>query len=97
MSDSETSTDMAVMAALLSSINSKPLPVDAVFIGEVALTGELRQVAQIVPRVREALSHGKKQIFIPQVAYHKSMEQFVSAGQTIQPLKNIKALIEALN
>jgi DNA repair protein RadA/Sms len=97
MADSETSTDMAVMAALLSSINSKPLPVDAVFIGEVALTGELRQVPQIVPRVREALSHGKKQIFIPKVAYHKSMEQFVKAGQTIQPLNNIKALIEALN
>ncbi|WP_022941741.1 DNA repair protein RadA [Psychromonas hadalis] len=97
MADSETSTDMAVTAALLSSINSKPLPEDSVFIGEVALTGELRQVAQIVPRVREALSHGKKQIFIPAVAYHKSMLQFVKAGQIIHPLKNIKALIEALN
>ncbi|WP_413699134.1 DNA repair protein RadA [Psychromonas sp. KJ10-10] len=97
MADSETSTDMAVMAALLSSINSKPLPVGAVFIGEVALTGELRQVPQIVPRVREALSHGKNIIFIPKVAYHKSMEQFVKAGQSIQPLNNIKALIEALN
>jgi DNA repair protein RadA/Sms len=97
MADSETSTDMAVMAALLSSINSKPLPVDAVFIGEVALTGELRQVPQIVPRVREALSHGKKQIFIPKVAYHKSMEQFVKGDQCIQPLNNIKALIEALS
>lgn len=97
MSDSETSTDMAVTAALLSSINSKPLPQDAVFIGEVALTGELRQVPQIVPRVREALSHGKKQIFIPAVAYHKSMQQYAKTGQTIQPLKNIKDLIEALN
>lgn len=97
MADSETSTDMAVTAALISSINSRPLPVDAVFIGEVALTGELRQVPQIVPRVREALSHGKKQIFIPAVAYHKSMEKFVKGDQSIQPLKNIKALIEALN
>lgn len=76
MADSETSTDMAVTAALLSSINSKPLPVDAVFIGELALTGELRQIPQIVPRVREALSHGKKLIFIPAVAYHASMQQF---------------------
>lgn len=96
MADSETSTDMAVMAALLSSINSQPLPEDSVFIGEVALTGELRQIPQIVPRVREALSHGKKQIYIPAVAYHKSMEQFVKATQSIHPLKNVKELIEAL-
>ncbi|AGH81098.1 DNA repair protein RadA [Psychromonas sp. CNPT3] len=97
MADSETSTDMAVTAALLSSINSKPLPEDAVFIGELALTGELRQIPQIVPRVREALSHGIKHIFIPAVAYHKSMQQYVKAGQSIHPLKDIKALIEALN
>lgn len=97
MSDSETSTDMAVLAALLSSINSRPLPEDSVFIGEVALTGEIRQIPQIVPRVREALSHGKKQIYIPAVAYHKSMQQFVKKGQSIHPMKNIKELIEALN
>jgi len=97
MSDSETSTDMAVTAALLSSINSKALPEDSVFIGELALTGELRQIPQIVPRVREALSHGKKQIYIPAVAYHKSMQQFVKAGQSIHPLKNVKELIAALN
>ena len=97
MSDSETSTDMAVMAALLSSINSRPLPEDSVFIGEVALTGEIRQIPQIVPRVREALSHGKKQIYIPAVAYHKSMQQFVKKVQSIHPMKNIKELIEALN
>lgn len=96
MSDSETSTDMAVTAALLSSINSKPLPADAVFIGELALTGELRQIPQIVPRVREALSHGKKHIYIPSVAYHSSMQQFVKKEQHITPLKNIKELIEAL-
>ncbi len=97
MADSETSTDMAVTAALLSSINSKPLPEDSVFIGELALTGELRQIPQIVPRVREALSHGKKQIYIPAVAYHKSMQQFVNPDQTVIPLKNVKELIEALN
>ena len=96
MADSETSTDMAVTAALLSSINSKPLPSDAVFIGELALTGELRQIPQIVPRVREALSHGKKQIFIPSVAYHASMQQFVKGDQKIIPLKNVRDLIEAL-
>ena len=96
MADSETSTDMAVTAALLSSINSRPVPEDSVFIGELALTGELRQIPQIVPRVREALSHGKKQIYIPSVAYHKSMQQFVKSDQSIIPLKNVRELIEAL-
>ncbi len=97
MADSETSTDMAVTAALLSSINSRPVPQDSVFIGELALTGELRQIPQIVPRVREALSHGKKQIYIPAVAYHKSMLQYVKGEQSIIPLKNVRELIEALN
>jgi len=67
-----------------------------VFIGELALTGELRQIPQIVPRVREALTHGKKQIFIPAVAYHASMQQFVKGEQKIIPLKNVRDLIEAL-
>ncbi len=97
MADSETSTDMAVTAALLSSINSKPVPQDSVFIGELALTGELRQIPQIVPRVREALSHGKKRIYIPAVAYHKSMLQYVKGEQSIIPLKNVRELIEALH
>ncbi len=97
MADSETSTDMAVTAALLSSINSRAVPQDSVFIGELALTGELRQIPQIVPRVREALSHGKKQIYIPAVAYHKSMLQYVKGEQSIIPLKNVRELIEALN
>lgn len=96
MADSETSTDMAVTAALLSSINSRAVPQDAVFIGELALTGELRQVPQIVPRVREALTHGKQKIYIPAVAYHSSMQQFVKANQEIIPLKNVRELIEAL-
>jgi len=53
-------------------------------------------IPQIVPRVREALSHGKKQIFIPSVAYHASMQQFVKGDQKIIPLKNVRDLIEAL-
>src|SRR3989449_9891449 len=36
----EPSTDLAVLAALVSSVRDRPLPADALFLGEVGLGGE---------------------------------------------------------
>ncbi|WP_305838992.1 magnesium chelatase domain-containing protein [Photobacterium leiognathi] len=96
MADTETSTDLAVMAALLSSINSRPTPEDSVFIGEVALTGEIRQVQGGVARVKEAAKHGKKQIYIPKANYHSSMQKDLNPDQKIIPVAKIREVIEAL-
>lgn len=96
MADTETSTDLAVMAALLSSINSRPTPEDSVFIGEVALTGEIRQVQGGVARVKEAAKHGKKQIYIPKANYHSSMLKDLNPDQKIIPVAKIREVIEAL-
>ncbi|MCU8444082.1 DNA repair protein RadA [Vibrio ponticus] len=96
IADTETSTDLAVMAALVSSINSKPTPEDSVFIGEVALTGEIRQVQGGVARVKEAVKHGKKQIYIPKANYHSSMLKELNPDQKIIPVAKISDVIEAL-
>ena len=96
MADTETSTDLAVMAALVSSINSRPTPEDSVFIGEVALTGEIRQVQGGVARVMEAVKHGKKQIYIPIANYHSSMLKGLNPDQKIIPVAKISDVIEAL-
>ncbi|MFT5316599.1 MAG: DNA repair protein RadA/Sms [Candidatus Krumholzibacteriia bacterium] len=50
--------DLAIMTALASSLREKPVPLDTLILGEVGLTGEIRQVADMESRLREAARHG---------------------------------------
>src|SRR5690606_34385109 len=54
----ETAGDAAVAAALASSVFDRPVPADAVIIGELGLGGELRTVGQIERRLGEAARMG---------------------------------------
>jgi DNA repair protein RadA/Sms len=62
---SEPAADLAVAAAIASSIQDQPLRAEAVLIGEVGLNGELRAVGQMNTRLREAAKLGFKQAIIP--------------------------------
>jgi DNA repair protein RadA/Sms len=61
----DTALDMAVVAAILSSIFDFYIPAQYCFAGEVGLTGEVRSVSHIEKRVKESLKLGMKKIFIP--------------------------------
>jgi DNA repair protein RadA/Sms len=50
--------DLAIMAALASSLREKPVPLDTLVLGEVGLTGDVRRVAELEARLREAAGHG---------------------------------------
>jgi len=50
--------DLAIMVALASSLRERPVPHDTLILGEVGLTGEVRQVADLESRLREAARHG---------------------------------------
>lgn len=50
--------DLAVAAALVSALAEKPLPLRAVWFGEVSLAGEIRPVAHAGMRLREAAKLG---------------------------------------
>jgi DNA repair protein RadA/Sms len=50
--------DLAVAAALVSALADKPLPLRAVWFGEVSLSGEIRPVAHAGLRLREAAKLG---------------------------------------
>ena len=54
----ETAADLAVVAALISSVFKKALPPDAIFFGEVGLGGEIRRVQQSTSRLKEASKLG---------------------------------------
>ncbi|HEY0930169.1 MAG TPA: DNA repair protein RadA [Gemmatimonas sp.] len=54
----EPSVDLAVVAALASSVVDRPLPSHAVFLGELGLGGEVRPVSQAERRLAEAAKLG---------------------------------------
>jgi DNA repair protein RadA/Sms len=60
----EPAGDLAVAAALASSVYDRALPADAVFIGEVGLGGEVRPVSQVERRVAEAANMGMRRVFL---------------------------------
>jgi DNA repair protein RadA/Sms len=50
----EPAADLAAAAALVSSLANAPLPAEAVYFGEISLSGAVRPVAQSAARLREA-------------------------------------------
>ncbi len=61
----EPGLDLAVAAAVLSSLLDRPLPRDAVVLGEVGLLGEVRAVSRSADRVREAAALGFARVVLP--------------------------------
>jgi DNA repair protein RadA/Sms len=61
----ETSTDLATLAAIVSSLKGKALPDDMVIFGEVGLSGEIRPVPSGQERIQEAFKHGFKKAIVP--------------------------------
>lgn len=62
----ETSADLAVIAAVVSSFRNRPLSHTTVFIGEVSLTGDVREGNRIDLRLKEAISQGFERALVPQ-------------------------------
>jgi DNA repair protein RadA/Sms len=64
----EPAADLAAAAALVSSLANAPLPADAVFFGEVSLSGAVRPVPQTAARLREAAKLGFQRAMLPDSA-----------------------------
>jgi DNA repair protein RadA/Sms len=60
----ETGSDLAVAAALCSSVRDRPLPADAVFLGELGLGGEVRPTGGLERRLHEAERLGFRRAFV---------------------------------
>jgi DNA repair protein RadA/Sms len=61
----EPAADLAVAAALLSSLHNVACPPETVFFGEVGLSGEVRSVNQADMRLKEAQKLGFKRAVVP--------------------------------
>jgi DNA repair protein RadA/Sms len=60
----EPAGDLAVAAALASSVYDRATPTDAVFVGELGLGGEIRPVSQVERRIAEARNMGMTRVFV---------------------------------
>jgi DNA repair protein RadA/Sms len=83
------SLDLAIIAAIISSLKDSPLPENSVFIGEVGLNGEIRPVSQLDARISEASKLGYTNIFVSGFARLKSSTK-------VHKIKDIKALFQAI-
>ncbi len=63
---SEPAADLGIAAALASSFFNRPVNDDMVLIGEIGLTGEIRAVAHIESRIKEAVKMGFTQCIVPE-------------------------------
>jgi len=68
----EPAADLAAAAALVSSLANAPLPADAVYFGEVSLSGAIRPVAQAAARLKEAAKLGFARAVIPEAGRGES-------------------------
>lgn len=88
----ETSADLAVLLAIVSSFRDRPLPQDLMVFGEVGLSGEIRPVPSGQERLREAAKHGFKKAIVP--FGNAPREKY--AGIEVVAVKNLQQAIEAL-
>jgi DNA repair protein RadA/Sms len=62
----EPAADLAAAAALVSSLANAPLPNDAVYFGEISLSGAIRPVPQSAARLKEAAKLGFTRGIVPE-------------------------------
>ncbi len=88
----ETASDLALMAAVMSSLRNKPLPHDLLVFGEVGLSGEVRPVPSGQERLKEAAKHGFKRAIVPKGNAPKEMP----AGLTVIGVTRLEQALDAL-
>jgi DNA repair protein RadA/Sms len=87
----EPAADLAAAAALVSSLVNAPLPAEAVFFGEVSLSGAVRPVAQAPARLKEAQKLGFARAVVPEASRADA-----DSGLTLKPLSDLSSLVAAI-
>jgi len=85
----EPAADLAAAAALVSSLANAPLPADAVFFGEISLSGAVRPVRQSGARLKEAAKLGFTRAVLPEVGRDGPAE----SGLTLTPMGSLTSLV----
>lgn len=88
----ETSADLALLLAIVSSFRDQPLPKDLVVFGEVGLSGEIRPVPSGQERIIEAAKHGFQRAIVPKA----NMPRQPVKGMTVTGVSSLAEALEVL-
>jgi DNA repair protein RadA/Sms len=85
----EPAADLAAAAALVSSLTRAPMPSDAVYFGEISLSGAVRPVAQAAARLKEAQKLGFARAVVPE----GSRAEAAGVGLELSPTGSLVDLV----
>jgi DNA repair protein RadA/Sms len=88
----EPAADLPVAAAILSSVRNVPIRADAVLMGEIGLSGELRAVSKTQARLKEAEKLGFRYAILPKSSRNR---EFAPNKLKLIEVQTIREAIQA--
>ena len=86
------SSDLGVAISILSSLKNIPPLINCAFIGELGLSGQVRQASNIRAKIDEAIRLGIKNILVPKIT-----SEIKDSFQKFIQIKEISNINEAIN
>lgn len=87
----ETGSDLALLAAVVSSLRNRVFDNETIIFGEVGLAGEIRPVQSGQERLREAAKHGFKRAIVPQANSPKQ-----TIGLEVKPVRHLQEVLQLM-
>ena len=78
---------MAVIAAIISSFRDRPISKETVFVGEVSLTGEIKDVYSSATRLNEAAAQGIKKAIVDTKIKTKSTIKCFAVDEVVKMIE----------
>lgn len=88
----ETASDLALLAAVISSLRNRIFDSETIIFGEVGLAGEIRPVQSGQERIKEAIKHGFKRAIVP---FANAPKQQLDS-MTVEPVKHLRDVLEKM-
>ena len=88
----EPAADLAIAAAIASSVRNRPVAADLALVGEIGLSGELRSVGQLPRRLNEAAKLGFTRALVPKTVAHKL--EHLPAGLEVLGARTLREALE---
>lgn len=91
----EPAVDLAICAAVVSSLRERPVSGETLVFGEVGLAGELRAISKVEPRLREAAKLGFSRVVLPRANVGK-LSQGATGGLALEPAATLEEALALL-
>ncbi len=96
MKINETSADLAIVAAIVSSIQDKSIDSETILLGELGLAGEIRIVSGIEKRILEACKLGWRKFIVPALSKAKLKKLALPGDCEIFYVSYLKEVLDIL-